>query len=930
MNDKTAVKHSSAKAKIYTMVFGHQSPGGESFIDFSKLVWPSDMIAKYGFENPSASKIISSKPSIHPNDVIIESSLGPIQSLMYNVTPTGIAFIDGYTTSVGQIYKIIVRNTPTDSVNIINHGFETVFDLQSQIDTLGENIYNSPNGLMLSELETVVTPPVGKHVLFPNKSGQLKKMDSEGVISDIGGGGFGDSSTIALIRAKDYNATLISKGNSQVFGGGGNAVGSFSLSSAIDDILLSDKVFKYSANGLNGQYDYMSINVIALPGQRGVDRACSFMLKQTNMIDKELVVCFKTIGGSRDGWVQRVFLNNSSNSKDQEFSFEIPKDSVSMDIGFQNLSTNVNASFVVDNICIKTNAFINTNTTVVDSIRLDGFSSIIGSYFKFTTITKQSNNNLYVDNTTYTKVFARKNLTGISITFDVSRSQVQNGINAIVRMSAAGAVIETYNPQQFVTNSTAGAGACCFVIDLNAGEYFSFTDFNNTTITNMKAIISCQDVSDNGVVIASKEGSSWTNGGNITITATTTSPTKGATRTIDEFWYKDGKDGEGHFWMKYEQTVAGATGTGDYLFTLPGGKRFDKDVVKFYTTVEGLDYYAAHYAIGQGSFGNKSAAFGGTVFVVPYDETRFRLFGYGVYDGNSNGDLGVVSDQWGSMANLMQYSVKFSAPIAGLVNGRDTVVMPFGKEDNYYIEASGNNNQSLIGNTTDVPYIVSSQSGLVWNGDHFNTTEAGVYMVRGQILQSVATANDAYLYADGAIVKTLSWTTSNYSAQVFYGIAYIPARKKVSIRFNNNCTLVNNPTHHHLTIVKINGRTDRVHIGDLQPKWEYDVPVTATNFTKLKAMLTVEKLATGKYIIQGKIIGSITSTLGTLSLPVKFAGDYNQNITGSHTNGVVYSWRCDAGAGTITNNSTVSTAGTVFIDLYAELAEKPAFAVNTL
>lgn len=61
----------------------------------------------------------------------------------------------------------------------------------------------------------------------------------------------------------------------------------------------------------------------------------------------------------------------------------------------------------------------------------------------------------------------------------------------------------------------------------------------------------------------------------VTITGTTTNPTKGATRVVDSINVIDDGSGWCDLVMNYHQSTAGTAGSGDYLVTLPAGYTFD-------------------------------------------------------------------------------------------------------------------------------------------------------------------------------------------------------------------------------------------------------------------------------------------------------------------------------------------------------------------
>lgn len=68
------------------------------------------------------------------------------------------------------------------------------------------------------------------------------------------------------------------------------------------------------------------------------------------------------------------------------------------------------------------------------------------------------------------------------------------------------------------------------------------------------------------------QNTGWIDGGTITIGATTTAPTKGSTLVRDKIFYKrDGANMIVSFSYEQTGTTGAAAGSGDYLFSIPGG-----------------------------------------------------------------------------------------------------------------------------------------------------------------------------------------------------------------------------------------------------------------------------------------------------------------------------------------------------------------------
>ena len=119
----------------------------------------------------------------------------------------------------------------------------------------------------------------------------------------------------------------------------------------------------------------------------------------------------------------------------------------------------------------------------------------------------------------------------------------------------------------------------------------------------------------------------WTSAGAITLTATTTSPTKGTT-TSDNISYRQLGAKEWEVVMTYIQTVAGTAGSGDYLITLPNGLSFDTTLPsqQIWTGSVGSSVNNHFtYVIPSSSGTINVASAGGLALPMVYSATKFRI-----------------------------------------------------------------------------------------------------------------------------------------------------------------------------------------------------------------------------------------------------------------------------------------------------------------
>jgi hypothetical protein len=149
----------------------------------------------------------------------------------------------------------------------------------------------------------------------------------------------------------------------------------------------------------------------------------------------------------------------------------------------------------------------------------------------------------------------------------------------------------------------------------------------------------------------------------LAIGATTTAPTKGATKVQDYINLVDDNSGWCQVSMMYRHTSAGTAGSGDYLFSLPAGYTFDSTYHPGYTVVgqnaaagPGLE---SHIPGGRGEVNN--AGIGTYFIVVVYDATRFRLLQESTASWWGDVSAGVRRPMRSDWFNLSETTLTFNA-----------------------------------------------------------------------------------------------------------------------------------------------------------------------------------------------------------------------------------------------------------------------------
>ena len=195
----------------------------------------------------------------------------------------------------------------------------------------------------------------------------------------------------------------------------------------------------------------------------------------------------------------------------------------------------------------------------------------------------------------------------------------------------------------FANANAATQATSINTVNANIGAYQTYA---NTTFTysntNVAAYLTTATITTTGNITAgnlttsgniSATGSilatpAWTSAGAITLTATTTNPTKGTT-TSDNISYRQLGAKQWEIILTYIQTVAnGVNGSGDYLVTLPNSLSFDTTLPsqQITTTNIGTNTYALmSYIIPSGSGLINNDTLGGQVYPIVYDATKFRI-----------------------------------------------------------------------------------------------------------------------------------------------------------------------------------------------------------------------------------------------------------------------------------------------------------------
>lgn len=167
----------------------------------------------------------------------------------------------------------------------------------------------------------------------------------------------------------------------------------------------------------------------------------------------------------------------------------------------------------------------------------------------------------------------------------------------------------------------------------------------------------------NIVVANSFTNSPWVNSGVVTITGTTSNPTKASTVARDRLWWRRvGNTAECRIEYLQQNNTGAANGSGDYVFGLPSPLTMDTTVLATYATAEGW----ASTIADAGCLGNVYMALltgpQGHGSVVPYSSTGVRFVA--VDSAVNAGYVGSAGYQLGSAGGVLFYA-HFFVPVSG-------------------------------------------------------------------------------------------------------------------------------------------------------------------------------------------------------------------------------------------------------------------------
>lgn len=271
----------------------------------------------------------------------------------------------------------------------------------------------------------------------------------------------------------------------------------------------------------------------------------------------------------------------------------------------------------------------------------------------------------------------------------------------------------------------------------------------------------------------------WKDAGTVTITGSTTNPTKG-TVLQDKFrWRRVG--GNMEFQYTYEQSTAGTNGSGDYIFSIPSSiGQIDTSLVPINNTI-GTSSAMDPSIIGTAGAGAPGVA-AGPGYVSVYSSTQFRL---SIISGTTC--QAVNSGFFNMGLSNQMYNAVGSVPMVGWASS----VQMSSETSTRVVSFSGTqSSQAVTANVTNISFTSTRDSHGAWNGSQYVVPVPGDYYVTFTGQTSGAAASQGYL--NGTAVQGLG-VNAGATGISPYSMLFTSLKvgDLVSVRMNASVTITN-------------------------------------------------------------------------------------------------------------------------------------------
>jgi hypothetical protein len=576
--------------------------------------------------------------------------------------------------------------------------------------------------------------------------------------------------------------------NNATFGGAGAMLGQASLSTTTSEILTKNKVYKYSANGVNGQNDFFAFQTTFTGNSfKNNTRTLQFKLQTVNAIDSDVSAHVKIVGGTRDGYVYSKLLKAASAGAINSLAFDVPSDATSLIYGFKNNSTTTTLQFFVDDISLGYKAFdyIN-NVSQQGSFQKWGDGSVsMGSYFFLFSNITNSGSEIYTISTvsSHTRFTFLKKATvnasfSMALTPNAGTPEIyKNGVQL-----APG-----------TTNSSGNYSHASANVIVDVGDYIEFYYGQVATTNTSKGFtLNAEAVSD-AILQSWADGTEWKALTYTEVNALTGNQGLGTFTAGGVEWMK-GKDGLLHYKGKL---AVGTPSASEARIPYPAGL-IAADTTKIPSIqLGGLVIQAANGAFSYNTLVEPSMGYFTIGYQASGSSALTKATGSGVFS------VGAV------------ISFNFTVPIAGWSSLPTIVSLPISAQQDYFIEAAGNAGQAITANVTDIPFIATTQNNLTWDGSGFTAPISGNYEVVGSCYTSTISSPVFYACINTVQTKLIGFQVGSTGIINLAGKVYLTAGQRFSLRCDTGFTCQNNAIRHTLSITRLNGKNDSVCVGEV-------------------------------------------------------------------------------------------------------------------
>jgi hypothetical protein len=248
--------------------------------------------------------------------------------------------------------------------------------------------------------------------------------------------------------------------------------------------------------------------------------------------------------------------------------------------------------------------------------------------------------------------------------FQYKYDGADNDIKVVILDDTNTEILQEVNLEAFSSSNTAKEAKIHFICPTDC-EAIKVGFQVNTHATGSEVLIWDDQIVNNDALFIKEilNTESWQNTGEtITIEGLTSDPTKASNLEEDSIFYaRKGNIGSFKYTYRTGATATGAeNGSGNYLYSLPLGLKFNNNLVDFYTDniTGGNDTLWRGYGTGGGVDDASSSV--SSIQIIPYDFRRFRIV---IIAGTFAGAIG--SAAYNATNVNMGWNVEFDVPIAG-------------------------------------------------------------------------------------------------------------------------------------------------------------------------------------------------------------------------------------------------------------------------